>query len=67
MQFCTPLEDFPVEKWELLLRTNVSSAFYSGQAVARHMVPRGTGKIINIASVQSELARPGIAPYAATT
>ena len=30
------------------------------------MIPRGRGKIINIASVQSELARPGIAPYTAT-
>jgi gluconate 5-dehydrogenase len=66
MQFRTPLEDFPAEKWEELLRTNVSSAFYAGQAVARHMIPRGKGKIINIASVQSELARPGIAPYTAT-
>jgi gluconate 5-dehydrogenase len=66
MQFRAPLEDFPVEKWELLFRTNVSSAFYVGQAVARHMIPRGKGKIINIASVQSELARPGIAPYTAT-
>ena len=66
MQFRAPLEDFPIEKWEQLFRTNVSSAFYVGQAVARHMIPRGKGKIINIASVQSELARPGIAPYTAT-
>ena len=66
MQFRSPLEDFPVEKWEQLLATNVSSAFYVGQAVARHMIKRGQGKIINIASVQSELARPGIAPYTAT-
>lgn len=66
MQFRAPLEDFPVERWDELLRTNVSSAFYVGQAVARHMIPRGRGKIINIASVQSELARPGIAPYTAT-
>jgi gluconate 5-dehydrogenase len=66
MQFRSPLEDFPVEKWEQLLATNVSSAFYVGQAVARHMIPRRRGKIIKIASVQSELARPGIAPYTAT-
>lgn len=66
MQFRSPLEDFPAEKWELLLATNISSAFYVGQAVARHMIPRRQGKIINIASVQSELARPGIAPYTAT-
>src|SRR6185312_5090983 len=66
MQFRSPLEEFPVEKWEQLLATNISSVFYVGQAVARHMIPRGKGKIINIASVQSELARPGIAPYTAT-
>jgi gluconate 5-dehydrogenase len=66
MQFRAPLEDFPAERWEQLLATNISSVFYVGQAVARHMIPRGRGKIINIASVQSELARPGIAPYTAT-
>ena len=66
MQFRTPLEDYPHEKWRQLLETNVSSAFYVGQAVARRMIARGHGKIINIASVQSELARPGIAPYTAT-
>jgi gluconate 5-dehydrogenase len=66
MQFRTPLEDFPADRWEQLLKTNISSVFYVGQAVARHMIRRGEGKIINIASVQSELARPGIAPYTAT-
>ncbi|MET0531939.1 MAG: SDR family oxidoreductase, partial [Microvirga sp.] len=66
MQHRAPLEDFPVERWEQLLTTNISSVFYVGQAVARHMIARGRGKIINIASVQSELARPGIAPYTAT-
>jgi gluconate 5-dehydrogenase len=66
MQFRTPLEEFPVERWEQLLKTNVSSVFYVAQAVARHMIERRHGKIINIASVQSELARPGIAPYTAT-
>lgn len=66
MQFRTALEDFPADKWGQLLTTNVSSVFYTGQAVARHMIGRGRGKIINIASVQAELARPGIAPYTAT-
>ncbi|MCA1439407.1 SDR family oxidoreductase [Ensifer sp. IC4062] len=65
-QFRTPLEDFPADRWEQLLKANVSSVFSTGQAVARHMIKRGAGKIINIASVQSELARPGIAPYTAT-
>ena len=66
MQYRAPLEDFPIEKWQQLLETNISSAFYAGQAAARHMIARGRGKIINIASVQSELARPSIAPYTAT-
>jgi gluconate 5-dehydrogenase len=66
MQFRAPLEDFPADRWEQLLTTNISSVFYVGQAVARFMIGRGRGKIVNIASVQSELARPGIAPYTAT-
>lgn len=66
MQFRSPLEEFPADRWEQLLKTNISSAFYVGQAVAKYMIGRGRGKIVNIASVQSELARPGIAPYTAT-
>lgn len=66
MQHRTPLEEFPADAFERLLRTNVSTVFNVGQAVARHMITRGAGKIINIASVQTVLARPGIAPYTAT-
>lgn len=66
MQFRSPLEDFPSDMFEKLLSTNVSSIFNVGQAVAKHMIKRGYGKIINIASVQTSLARPGIAPYTAT-
>ena len=66
MQHRTPLEDFPADAFERLLQTNVASVFHVGQACARHMIGRGTGKIINIASVQTALARPGIAPYTAT-
>ncbi|AWB08150.1 gluconate 5-dehydrogenase (plasmid) [Azospirillum humicireducens] len=66
MQFRTALEDFPADAFERLMRTNVSSVFNVGQAVARHMIGRKAGKIINIASVQTSLARPSIAPYTAT-
>ncbi|XUY29317.1 SDR family oxidoreductase [Agrobacterium sp. rho-8.1] len=66
MQHRTPLEDFPADAFEMLLKTNISTVFNVGQAVARHMIKRGTGKIVNIASVQTALARPGIAPYTAT-
>jgi gluconate 5-dehydrogenase len=66
MQYRTPLEDFPADMFEQLLKTNISSVFNVSQAVARHMIKRSSGKIINIASVQTSLARPGIAPYTAT-
>jgi gluconate 5-dehydrogenase len=66
MQHRAPLEDFPEEAWHRLMRTNLDSAFFVGQAVARHMIARRRGAIINVGSVQSELGRPGIAPYAAS-
>jgi gluconate 5-dehydrogenase len=66
MQRRGPLEDFPEAQWQELMRTNVDSVFFVGQAVARAMIPRQRGKIINICSVQSELGRPNIAPYTAS-
>ncbi|WP_172329104.1 SDR family oxidoreductase [Mangrovicoccus sp. HB161399] len=66
MQHRTPLQDFPADAFERLLQTNIASVFHVGQACARHMISRGEGRIINIASVQTALARPGIAPYTAT-
>ena len=60
-----PLEEFAIETWHELMRANLDSVFYVGQAVARRMIPRGRGKIINIASLQSEAARYSIAPYTA--
>jgi gluconate 5-dehydrogenase len=66
MQFRAPLEDFPSGKWRELMRVNVESAFLVGKAVAKGMIARKSGKIINICSVQSEMARPSIAPYTAT-
>ena len=66
MQRRAPLEDFTQEQWHELMRTNVDSVFFVGQAVARAMIPRRRGKIINICSVQSELGRPNIAPYTAS-
>lgn len=66
MQHRTPLEDFPDEKFEQVMATNVTSVFTVGQTVARRMIPRGAGRIINICSVMSGVARPAIAPYAAS-
>jgi gluconate 5-dehydrogenase len=61
-----PFQDFPADDWQDLLRTNVHGPFVVAQAVSRRMIGRRRGRIINICSVQSELGRPGIAPYAAT-
>jgi gluconate 5-dehydrogenase len=61
-----PLETFDDNDWRDLMATNVDSIYFSSKAVAPHMIARGRGKIINIGSVQCELARPGIAPYTAS-
>jgi len=66
MQFRAPLEDFPEDKFERLMSTNVTSVFLVGQAAAKRMIPRARGKIINICSLMSSVARPSIAPYAAS-
>jgi gluconate 5-dehydrogenase len=66
VQHRTPLEDFPPADFERLLHANISSVFNVGQACARHMIARGAGKIINIASVNVLMARYSIAPYTAT-
>lgn len=66
MQFRSPLEDFPFDQFENLMRLNVNGAFYVGQTVAKHMIERKQGKIVNICSVQTALARPSIAPYTAS-
>ena len=66
MQHRSPFAEFPIEAWHRITRTNVDSVFFVGRAVAQRMIERRRGKIINICSVQSELGRPGIAPYAAT-
>lgn len=61
-----PFVDFPLADWDELVATNLTSAFLVSQRVARGMVTRGSGKIINVGSVQSRLARPNITPYSAT-
>jgi gluconate 5-dehydrogenase len=61
-----PLENFPVQTWHELMRTNLDAVFYVGQAVAKRMIARRRGKIINIASLMSEASRYSIAPYTAS-
>ena len=66
MQHRGAFAEFPTDAWHKITTTNIDSVFFVGRAVAQRMIPRGRGKIINVCSVQSELGRPGIAPYAAT-
>ena len=61
-----PFTEFALADWNDLVDTNLTGPFLVGQRVARGMVSRGSGKIVNIGSVQSKLGRPGIAAYAAT-
>ncbi|MET4157542.1 SDR family oxidoreductase [Agromyces sp. PvR057] len=61
-----PIAEFSDADWHDLVETNLSSAFHLSRRVARGMIERGSGKLIQIGSVQSQLARPSIAPYAAT-
>lgn len=66
MQRRKPLPEFSDDDWNTIIATNLTSAFLVSRAVAPQMMERGAGKIISILSVQSELARPGIAAYSAT-
>lgn len=61
-----PITEFTDEDWDALLATNLSAAFYCARRVARGMIARGSGKIVQIGSVQSQIARPSIAAYGAT-
>lgn len=61
-----PLEDYSETTWRELMSANLDSVFFVGQTVAKHMIKRRRGAIVNVASVQSELARTNIAPYTAS-
>src|SRR4030042_3343635 len=60
-----PLEDMPFDSWNEVINTNLTSAFILSQFVAKYMITRNKGRIINITSLNSEMARPTIANYCA--
>ncbi len=60
------LEEFPEEEWRRILDINLTGAFLVAKEAVLHMKERRRGKIINICSLQSELGRATIAPYAAS-
>ncbi|TPK10063.1 glucose 1-dehydrogenase [Mesorhizobium sp. B2-5-9] len=61
-----PLETFSDADWDALMATNLDGVFKVSRAVVKGMIARQRGSIINVSSVQSVLARPSIAPYAAS-
>jgi gluconate 5-dehydrogenase len=63
MQRRGPLEDFTDQDWRDLMSLNLDAVFMVGQTVARRMIPRGQGKIINICSAMTALARATVVPY----
>jgi gluconate 5-dehydrogenase len=65
IQHRVPLLELDVADWNRVLATDLTSAFLVGREVARRMLDRKSGKIINIGSVQSDLARPTIGAYTA--
>jgi gluconate 5-dehydrogenase len=60
-----PLETMPLESWQSVIDVNLTSAFLVTRAVIGGMLRRGSGKIINICSLNSEISRISIANYAA--
>jgi len=60
-----PLVEMPEAVWNEVIETNLTAVFRVGREAARRMLPRGRGKIINIASLLSQAARATVAPYAA--
>jgi gluconate 5-dehydrogenase len=60
-----PLETMPLADWQAVLDVNLTSAFLLSRAVAPGMIQRRAGKIINLCSMNCEVARPSIANYAA--
>lgn len=66
IQFRKPMVDLAAEDWRRVVETNLTAAFLVGRETARRMIERGLGgKIINIGSLTSEVARPTVAPYTA--
>ena len=63
IQFRRPMIELDTADWRRVIETNLTSAFVIGREAAKRMIPRGHGKIINIGSLTSDLARATVAPY----
>jgi gluconate 5-dehydrogenase len=63
IQLRKPMVELTTAEWHKVIDTNLTSAFVVGREAARRMIPRGYGKVINIGSLTSALARATVAPY----
>jgi gluconate 5-dehydrogenase len=63
IQFRKPMVELATEDWRRVIDTNLTSAFMIGREAAKRMIPHGRGKIVNIGSLTSALARATVAPY----
>ena len=63
IQLRKPMVELTTPEWQNVLDVNLTSAFVLGREAAKRMIPRGQGKIINIGSLTSALARATVAPY----
>jgi 3-hydroxybutyrate dehydrogenase len=63
IQFVSPIEEFPIDKWNAIIAINLSSAFHAIRAAVPGMKKRGWGRIINTASAHSLVASPFKAAY----
>ncbi len=61
-----PLEDMPLETWQKVLDINLTGTFMLTQKCFKMFRQKGAGKVVNIASLMSEIARPTISPYVAS-
>lgn len=66
IQFVSPVEDFPDEKWQAIVNLNLSAAFYTIKAAVPCMKQQGWGRIINIASAHGLVASPFKSAYVAS-
>ena len=65
IQVRKPLVEFTSAEWRKVIETNLTSTFVIGREAAKRMIARKRGKIVNIGSLASELARPTVGPYTA--
>jgi 3-hydroxybutyrate dehydrogenase len=65
MQHVAPIDQFPVEKWDLIIALNLSAAFHTTRLALPGMKANGWGRIINTASAHSLVASPNKGPYVA--